>query len=93
MFIFNLTVEPGSNHMRWDVRAGNPELVLVCHHKEPDDSKTVNTDIITSLAQALGINHSKVHIVMGVEARHKRIKISEEKATYQELLKKLGVSA
>jgi uncharacterized protein YggU (UPF0235/DUF167 family) len=91
MFIFDLTVVPGSNTIKWQAQKGNPQVILVCHHKEPDDSKTVNTDIINIVSQALGINHSKVHIVAGTEDRKKRVKISEVNATYQQLLEKLGV--
>ncbi len=92
MFIFDLKVVPGSNHVTWTTQPGDGVTILVCHHKDPDDSKKVNTDIIHAVAAALGINHSRVHIVAGVEDRSKRLKISEVNATYQELLQKLGAS-
>ena len=90
MFIFDIKVLPGSNRMRWEVH--HSADILTCYHKNPDDSKAVNTDIINALAQALGINHSKVHLVQGVETRDKRFKIGDGHGTYQDLLQKLGLS-
>ncbi len=87
-FVFDVKVLPGSNHMRWELH----NTILVCHHKNPDDSKAVNTDIINAVAQALGISHSKVHVVQGTEDRHKRFKISEGSSTFQDLLDKMGLS-
>jgi len=86
-FVFDVKVVPGSNHIRWELH----NTILVCHHKNPDDSKTVNTDIINAVAQALGISHSKVHLAQGTEYRHKRFKISEDHYTFQDLVEKMGL--
>jgi uncharacterized protein YggU (UPF0235/DUF167 family) len=90
MFIFDVKVVPGSNHMRWEL--GHVADSLICHHKNPDDSKKTNTDIIDAIANALGVTHSKVHLVHGVESRDKRFKVSEVNASYQKLLTNLGLS-
>jgi uncharacterized protein YggU (UPF0235/DUF167 family) len=87
-FIVDVKVVEGSNHMRWELHGTS----LVCHHKKPDDSHQVNTDIINAIAFALGVTHGKVHIVHGIEERHKRFKISEVNATHEKLLQGLKLA-
>jgi len=86
---FEVHVEPGSNHTRWELGKVNRLIVKV---KTPDDSHAVNVEIIDAVARALGLNHSKIHLVKGVEDRVKHFKVTEvHSPTFEELLKGLGI--
>lgn len=62
---------------------------LEIHHKEPE-SRDANEYIIRTLAEAIGTNHSHIHLVHGVESPMKKIKISKD-MTWEQLVDKLGI--
>ena len=64
---------------------------LKVHHKEPE-SRDANEFVIRTLAEALHMNHSHIHLVHGVEGQLKKIKIGKD-ITWEQLVEILGAKS
>ena len=85
--ILDLKVVPGAKKKRW-VRADSGELK--CYVTAQAIDGKANKAVIDALSDDLGIAKSKIRILSGHTARHKRIEI-ESAITVVEILRILGV--
>lgn len=57
---------------------------LKVHHKAPE-SRDANEFVLRTLAEAIGMNHSHIHLVHGVESPIKKVKIGKD-ITWEQLV-------
>lgn len=84
--IIYVEVTPEQGYKGWHLLPGNK---LKTYHKEPE-SRDTNEYLIKTLAESLGISHSHITIIKGIETRFKEIKIGQD-VTIEALCEALGV--
>lgn len=83
--IVEIEVVKDHNHHGWSIKHNG---CLKIHHKEPE-SRDANEYVVRTLAEALGMNHSHIHLVHGVESPLKKVKIGKD-ITWEQLVEVLG---
>lgn len=87
---FDVKLMGKKGHVHWELDPHHERQLLVYLQHEPL-THAANEQLITEIAEALGINKSKVRIVHGEEQWTKRIKITDHEIGYDEVLVALGV--
>jgi uncharacterized protein YggU (UPF0235/DUF167 family) len=84
--IIFVEVTPEHGYKGWHLLPGNK---LKTYHKEPE-SRDANEYLMKTLAETLGISHSHITLIKGVETRFKEIKIGKD-VTFEALCEALQV--
>lgn len=85
---FDVKIVEKKGQVRWELDHADR---LQCHLTHPPLSEDANRELITSIAEALGVSHSKVRIVQGNNDHHKLIKITDHDIVFEDVLKALGI--
>ena len=85
---FDVKIVEKKNHVRWELDHADR---LQCHLTHPALSEDANKELIATLAEAIGIPHSKVRIVQGDHDHHKLVKITDHDIVFEDVLKALGI--
>ncbi|HZW60790.1 MAG TPA: DUF167 domain-containing protein [Candidatus Babeliales bacterium] len=87
---FDVHVVGKAGHVKW---ANGKVGRLECYVTHPPLSDAANKELIKHIAEAVGVSHSKVQIIHGIEDQHKKIKISDHHITMDTVLQALGLKA
>ncbi len=85
---FDVTLLEKKGHVKWVLDHADR---LQCHLTYEPLTEDANKELITVVAQAIGIPKSKVRIVHGRERYEKKIKITDHDITFEQVLKALGI--
>lgn len=85
---FDVKVVEKKGHVRWELDHADR---LQCHLTYPPLSEDANRELIKVLSESIGIPHSKVRIIHGIENHTKTIKITDHDVTFEDVLKALGI--
>lgn len=87
---FDVKIVGKKGHVHWELDPHH-EGQLLCYLTHEPLTHDANLEIIEELAEAIGINKSKVRIVHGQERHTKKIKITDHEITFDEVLVDLGL--
>lgn len=86
---FEVKIAGKKQHVRWELdKAGR----IQCYVTYEPLSEDANRELITHIAEALGINKSKVVLVHGVENEKKFFRITDHDIDLEKAMKALGLS-
>lgn len=85
---FEVKILGKKGHSHWEYNGGNRLLFYSTYAPLSEDA---NRELITQLAEAVGINKSKIHLVHGVENELKLFKITDKDIDFDAVLEGLDL--
>lgn len=84
---FTVKIVGKKGHIHWEVNGGH----LHCYVTSEPLSEDANRELIKYIAESVGVSHSKVRLIHGVEDHTKTFKITDHEITLDDVMQALNI--